>query len=387
VKIYLVGGAVRDQLLGLSFTERDWVVVGATPEEMVAKGYRRADRDFPVFLHPETGDEYALARSEVKVASGYKGFALSYGPEVTLEQDLLRRDLTINALAMDESGRLIDVCQGRRDLDEGVLRHITPAFVEDPLRLLRIARFAAKLGKWGFRIAHKTHGLMKKMAVSSELETLSAERIWGEMSRAMAESQPWRFFEVLQRCGALQGLLPEVAQELESGTVGHRAERTTPLVDALKQVASLTDEAWIRTAVALFHSAEKAADPVSWMQQRRIEKKRVGQLLNDLLKFSSCQGVESELWPLFDLVASFKPLQQPERFQGFLLAAEALWPARVEPLMRRFEQARQAISQPVPQEITRSGLQGKALGAAIRRWRLELMERRLGDIAHPPESG
>ncbi|PVV14754.1 MAG: rhodanese, partial [gamma proteobacterium symbiont of Ctena orbiculata] len=161
MKTYLVGGAVRDQLLDLPITERDWVVVGSSPEEMLAAGYRRADSEFPVFLHPETGEEYALARTEVKSGSGYKGFQVEYGPHITLEQDLLRRDLTINAMAISESGDFIDVCGGRDDLDNGKLRHITNAFTEDPVRLLRIARFAAKLGCWGFRVAHETNALMK----------------------------------------------------------------------------------------------------------------------------------------------------------------------------------------------------------------------------------
>ncbi|MEJ2592815.1 MAG: hypothetical protein P8178_15730 [Candidatus Thiodiazotropha sp.] len=208
MKIYLVGGAVRDRLLDLPVSERDWVVVGATPEQMLEQGFRRADADFPVFLHPQTGEEYALARTEVKTGPGYKGFAVESGPQVTLEQDLLRRDLTINALAMDEAGELIDPCGGRDDLENGLLRHITPAFSEDPVRLLRVARFAAKLGRWGFRVAHGTHGLMQKMAASPDLANLRAERVWRELVRAMGEPQPWRFFEVLHRCGALARLMP-----------------------------------------------------------------------------------------------------------------------------------------------------------------------------------
>ena len=214
MKIYLVGGAVRDKLLELPVKERDWVVVGATEQQMLAAGYRRADREFPVFLHRDTGEEYALARTERKTGPGYRGFEVHAGPDVTLEQDLLRRDLTINALALDERGELIDVCNGRQDLEEGLLRHITPAFVEDPVRLLRVARFAAKLGQWGFRVAHGTYGLMKKMAVSDDLLSLKAERLQVELWKALGEAQPWRFFEVLQRCGALARLLPELAQTL-----------------------------------------------------------------------------------------------------------------------------------------------------------------------------
>ncbi|MES9940703.1 MAG: multifunctional CCA tRNA nucleotidyl transferase/2'3'-cyclic phosphodiesterase/2'nucleotidase/phosphatase [Candidatus Thiodiazotropha sp. 6PLUC2] len=379
MKVYLVGGAVRDQLLGLPFSERDWVVVGATPEEMLAKGYTRADMDFPVFLHPESGEEYALARVEVKTAPGYKGFELSYGAEITLEQDLLRRDLTINALAMDDSGNVIDLCEGQRDLDEGLLRHITPAFSEDPLRLLRIARFAAKLGEWGFRVAHATHGLMKNMATESELQTLSAERVWREMSRSMSESQPWRFFEVLHRCGALQGLLPEVAQEMDRDSAGHGSAEVSQLVSGLKRVVSISDESAVRSSVALFHSAQKQSDAKSWIGLRRIDK-QTAQTLGDLLYFSSRLDLIEGTDNLFDLVMVLKPRQQPERYQRFLLSAEALWPAIMEKLNARLDHAVQVVLEPVPEEISQSGLRGPALGDAIRAWRLAYLQQKLNGL-------
>ena len=202
MKIYLVGGAVRDQLLDLPVRDRDWVVVGGSGEQLLARGLQAADAEFPVFIDPASGEEYALARREIKTGPGYKGFHIEAGPEVTLEEDLVRRDLTINALARDESGRLIDLFGGREDLDQGLLRHISPAFVEDPVRLLRTARFAARLGRWGFRVAHTTQGLLGQMAASGELRFLRPERVWREMKQALAEDQPWRFFEVLQRSGA-----------------------------------------------------------------------------------------------------------------------------------------------------------------------------------------
>jgi tRNA nucleotidyltransferase (CCA-adding enzyme) len=375
MKIYLVGGAVRDRLLGIPYTERDWVVVGATPEEMLSKGFRRADRDFPVFLHPESGEEYALARTEVKVAPGYKGFQLAYGVEITLEQDLLRRDLTINALAMDESGQVIDVCHGQRDLNDGILRHITPAFTEDPLRLLRVARFAAKLGQWGFRVAHATHGLMKKMAVAAELQTLSSERVWLELSRAMAEPQPWRFFEVLHRCAALQWLLPEVAEEMRQDAGGHgEAAGSATLVTALKRIAPVSDEPGLRCAVALFHSALQQTDLQAWIRNRRIAK-QTGQTLVDLLRFRQIMAVDKGIASLFDFAAALKSGQQPERFQNLMMASQALWPARMTTLVPRLEQAREVLLIPVPEEISRSGLSGKALGEAIRFWRLSCLQR------------
>jgi tRNA nucleotidyltransferase (CCA-adding enzyme) len=373
MKVYLVGGAVRDQLLKIPYSERDWVVVGATPEEMLAQGYRRVDRDFPVFLHPQSSEEYALARTEVKAAPGYKGFDLSYGPEVTLEQDLLRRDLTINALAMDESGQLIDVCEGEKDLQEGRLRHITPAFTEDPLRLLRVARFAAKLGCWGFRLAHGTHRLMKQMATATELSTLSAERVLKEMSRAMAEPQPWRFFEVLLRCGALQKLLPEVADVMGGESPGHGAESTGLMVAALKRIVPNSDDPQLRLAVALFYGAQNQSELSDWLGRKRLDK-QTAQMIGDLLQLAPIQTSDEPGEPMFDLVTKLKPGQQPQRFESLLLAAEALWPETTAILKHRLISARQALVAPLPEQLVDSNLQGKVLGDAIRRWRLDYFQ-------------
>ena len=207
MKIHLVGGAVRDDLLGLPVKERDYVVVGATPEEMVAKGFKPVGKDFPVFLHPETHEEYALARTERKSGRGYKGFTVYAAPEVTLEEDLRRRDLTINAIAKDEQGHLIDPFGGAKDLKTGVLRHVSEAFAEDPVRILRVARFAAR---FGFRVADETMALMKKMVESGEADYLVPERVWQEFSRGLAESRPEQMFDVLRRCGLLEKFLPEL---------------------------------------------------------------------------------------------------------------------------------------------------------------------------------
>lgn len=208
--VYLVGGAVRDEMLGLPYTERDWVVVGATPEDLLSEGYRQVGASFPVFLHPKTGDEHALARTERKRGHGYHGFAVDFHPGVSLEEDLARRDLTINAMARAADGTLIDPFGGARDLEARLLRHVSPAFREDPLRVLRVARFAARLAPLGFRVHPETLELMREISVSGELEHLVAERLWTEIAGAMSAAEPGRFVEVLGDCGALAVLLPEV---------------------------------------------------------------------------------------------------------------------------------------------------------------------------------
>lgn len=210
MKIYLVGGAVRDSLLGLPVTEKDWVVVGATPENLLAQGYQQVGKDFPVFLHPVSRDEYALARTERKSGKGYTGFVCHAAPDVTLEQDLLRRDLTINAIARTERGDLIDPYHGRRDLENRVLRHVSDAFSEDPLRVLRVARFAARFAHLGFQIAEETMALMQTMAHEGELAYLTPERVWKETEKALGTSSPDVYFQVLRDCGALAVLFPEI---------------------------------------------------------------------------------------------------------------------------------------------------------------------------------
>ncbi len=208
MKTWVVGGAVRDELLGLPVNDHDWVVVGSTPQQMVDAGYLPVGKDFPVFLHPETREEYALARTERKTAPGYKGFAFQADPGVTLEEDLRRRDLTINAIAKSEDGTLVDPYDGQRDLQAKVLRHVSPAFAEDPVRILRLARFAARFDT--FTVADETLALMKQMVADGEVDALVAERVWQELSRGLMERTPSRMFEVLRSCGALARLLPEV---------------------------------------------------------------------------------------------------------------------------------------------------------------------------------
>lgn len=210
MKSYLVGGAVRDGLLGLPIKDKDWVVVGATPQQMLDAGYQQVGRDFPVFLHPDSHEEYALARTERKSGSGYTGFTCYAAPDVTLEQDLLRRDLTVNALAQDADGAIIDPYGGQRDLQQRILRHVSPAFAEDPLRVLRVARFAARYAHLSFRIADETLALMREMADAGELAHLTPERVWKETESALGTRNPQVFFQTLRDCGALKVLFPEI---------------------------------------------------------------------------------------------------------------------------------------------------------------------------------
>jgi tRNA nucleotidyltransferase (CCA-adding enzyme) len=238
VKVYLVGGAVRDEVLGLPVKERDYVVVGSTPEEMERLGYKPVGKDFPVFLHPKTHEEYALARTERKSGRGYKGFTVHAAPDVTLEDDLRRRDLTINAIAKDEQGRLIDPFGGKKDLERKILRHVSDAFAEDPVRILRVARFAAR---FGFDVAPETMALMKRMVESGETDYLVPERVWQEFSKGLLEREPQRMFELLDACDLRQKLLPEIASigKLE-GTLAQRFARLAwPLKES--EVEALCD--------------------------------------------------------------------------------------------------------------------------------------------------
>ncbi|MFN8986275.1 MAG: multifunctional CCA tRNA nucleotidyl transferase/2'3'-cyclic phosphodiesterase/2'nucleotidase/phosphatase, partial [Burkholderiales bacterium] len=210
MKTYTVGGAVRDQLLGLSVTDRDYVVVGMTPHQMIEAGFKPVGADFPVFLHPKTHEEYALARTERKTGPGYKGFTFHAAPTVTLEEDLARRDLTINAMARDDAGHIIDPYGGQADLNHKLLRHVGDAFREDPVRILRTARFAARFAQMGFTVAGETMALMREMVDAGEVDSLVAERVWQELARGLAEATPSRMFEVLRDCGALAHIAPEI---------------------------------------------------------------------------------------------------------------------------------------------------------------------------------
>ena len=276
MQIYLVGGAVRDSLINYPSSENDWVVVGATPEQMTDLGYKPVGQDFPVFIHPKTGEEYALARTERKSGHGYKGFEFYTSTEVSLEEDLIRRDLTINAMAQDDEGHIIDPFDGQKDLAHKLLRHVSEAFTEDPLRVLRVARFAARYAHLGFTVAPETMELMKSIVAKGEMEFLVAERVWKETSRALTEQSPQMFFEVLKACNALEVLLPEVDALFG---VPQRADYH-PEIDtgihtlmALKAATKLTDCEAIRFAV-LVHDVGKAITPEDVLPSHSGHEKR-----------------------------------------------------------------------------------------------------------------
>ncbi len=362
MKIYLVGGALRDRLLGLPVVERDWVVVGATAAEMEQQGFRRVEADFPVFLHPQSGEEYALARIETKTAPGYSGFKVDAGVEITLEQDLQRRDLTINAMAEDETGTLIDLFGGREDLEQRVLRHITPAFSEDPVRLLRLARFAAKLD---FRVAEETQELMREMVAAGELQALQSERIWREMERALGEGYPWRFFEVLQEVGALEILLPQLALELK---------RQPENLVSLKRAAASSGAPVVRFAVAMSALATSGIDLDRFCREIRAPRNYCEQLqlLQDCGELFRDAG-EGRAESMLQLIKQSRAAQQRERFDHFCMAASAIWPDRAAAANHNLGQALEAIAGVSSRELQQQGYSGVELGEELERRQLEVI--------------
>jgi tRNA nucleotidyltransferase (CCA-adding enzyme) len=344
MKVYLVGGAVRDRLLGLPVQDRDHVVVGATPEEMVARGFKPVGADFPVFLHPRTKEEYALARTERKSGVGYKGFTVYAAPDVTLEDDLRRRDLTINAMAEDEAGNLVDPFHGADDLRNGLLRHVSPAFGEDPVRILRVARFAARFKSRGFRVADETVALMRRMVAAGEVDHLVAERVWTEFERALGEATPAHFIEVLRACGGLARLFPEidalfgVPQPPE-----HHPEIDTGVhtLLVLGAAAKLSPDPCLRFA-ALTHDLGKATTPKEEWPKHIAHEARGAELVRGL-----CQRLRApneyrdfamrvakyhlhchralELRPatVLETLEALDAFRRPERVEKFVTACEA----------------------------------------------------------------
>ena len=375
MKTYLVGGAVRDELLGIEPGERDWVVVGAEPRDLLDAGYRQVGRDFPVFLHPETHEEYALARTERKSGRGHHGFAIDTAPGVTLEQDLARRDLTINAMARAPDGTIIDPYGGRADLEARVLRHVSPAFSEDPLRVLRVARFAARFAPMGFRVAEETRELMRSMAASGELETLVAERVWQETQRALETEAPARFFELLHECGALDPTLPELAP-LFDGTHPYAPA-------ALRAATERTGSPAVRLA-ALTHPLDPDG-PLETLAHRLPIPKQWSELARLVARWHGrCdragEASADELWAL---LADCDALRRPERFEELLQACEAIAAGRGDsgyPPAARLRRALAAARSVDADELVQAGWHGAALGR-------ELERRRRGAVAELEGSG
>jgi tRNA nucleotidyltransferase (CCA-adding enzyme) len=344
MQVYLVGGAVRDQLLGIPVRERDWVVVGATPADLEEQGYLAVGREFPVFLHPKTKEEHALARLESKVAPGYRGFSTRFSPDVTLEEDLKRRDLTINAIAQSADGVLIDPYRGQEDLKKRILRHVSEAFVEDPVRVLRVARFAARFGSLGFTVAPETRALMAEMVASGEVNALVPERVWAETERALGEATPALFFSTLRDCGALEVIFPEIAALYGVP----QPARWHPEIDtgvhvmmALECAVRLGASTPVRFAV-LMHDLGKAATPRDqWPSHHGHEEAgvtliealaarlRVPKEYTDLAVLTARhhglvhRALELKPATILTLLEKTDALRRPERFASLLLACEA----------------------------------------------------------------
>jgi tRNA nucleotidyltransferase (CCA-adding enzyme) len=338
---YIVGGAVRDRLLGLPVQDRDWVVVGATPEELIALGYVPVGADFPVFLHPETKEEHALARTERKTAPGYRGFAFHASPEVTLEEDLQRRDLTINAIAEGPDGTLIDPWGGARDLQARLLRHVSPAFAEDPVRILRVARFAARF--IDFRVAPETSALMRAMVDNGEVDALVPERVWREVSRGLMEAKPSRMFDVLRECGALGRVLPEVARLFgvpQRADYHPEVDTGVHLMMVLDMAARLDTPLAVRYA-CLGHDLGKGTTPAEMLPRHLGHEERsvalVRQMSERLRVDNACRALaevaarehgnvhrsgEFGAAAIVRLLERCDALRRPDRFAELLLACE-----------------------------------------------------------------
>lgn len=402
MKIYLVGGAVRDQLLGLPVRERDWVVVGAHPKELTDQGFKPVGKDFPVFLHPQTGEEYALARTERKTGAGYTGFAMHFAPDVTLEQDLERRDLTVNAIAQDpDSGALHDPFHGTVDLRSRVLRHVSTAFVEDPLRVLRVARFAARFAPLGFTIAPATITLMKEIAAGGELHALVPARVWQETQCALEQPAPWIYFATLREVDALPIVFPEIAALFGVP----QTERWHPEIDtgihtlmALQQAARLSADPIVRFAALTHDLGKGTTPPAQWPRHVAHEQRgvRLIQLLCDRLPIPNAYRdiavlvgryhllshrlQELRTATLLELLENLDALRRPLRLEQFALACEADARGRKGledqeyPQSGLLRRAREIVAGVSLNQSERAGLNGPGIAQRLRQARMAALE-------------
>ncbi len=401
MNIYLVGGAVRDKLLNLPVKDHDWVVTGATPEMMIKQGFTPVGKDFPVFLHPETQEEYALARTERKTAAGYHGFQFHADTKVTLEEDVKRRDLTINALAEDADGKLIDYVNGKKDLDQRLLRHVSPAFSEDPVRILRIARFAARFSSLEFKIADETMQLMCDMVRDGEVNALVPERVWQEMSRALTEPSPKVFFETLRECGALKILFPEIDRLFGvPQPEEHHPEIDTGIhtMMVLEQACLLSNDPVVRFA-ALTHDLGKGTTKKEILPHHYGHEERGYYLVTKLCKrykipnqyrqlaeitaryhtqvHRAFEVKPKTLVKLFNQTDAFR---KPQRFQQFLLACIADSHGRTGYETYDYQQApflsklRNKTAQVDVQEIIKDGYRNEHISEELHRRRIKLVK-------------
>ncbi|MDD1626980.1 MAG: multifunctional CCA addition/repair protein [Methylococcaceae bacterium] len=398
MEIYLVGGAVRDKLLGLPVIEKDWVVIGETPESMVKQGFRPVGKDFPVFLHPQSHDEYALARTERKTAPGYKGFTVHASPEISLEQDLIRRDLTINAIAMTPQGQLIDPYGGQQDINNRIFRHISPAFAEDPVRILRVARFAARYGHLGFTLAEETRELMQAMVVAGEVDYLVPERVWAELFKALKEQTPSAFFYTLKNCTALEKIFPEIGCLFGVP----QPEKYHPEIDTglhsmlcLEQAAQLSTSTEVRFA-ALVHDLGKGITPKeNWPHhyghekiglpileklcaRLRVPNKFKALAMHVMQYHTHChKAFELRASTLTDALAVLGAFKVNNMLSEFLLACEADAKGRTGlehtpyPQAEMIKRAAKSAASIDTSAILNSELQGTQIGTAIRRLRIK----------------
>ncbi|HKQ83440.1 MAG TPA: multifunctional CCA addition/repair protein [Steroidobacteraceae bacterium] len=406
MKVYLVGGAVRDELLGLAVDERDWVVVGASPQALLDLGYKAVGKDFPVFLHPQTGEEYALARTERKTGRGYYGFEAYFAPDVTLEDDLRRRDLTVNAIAKDpETGQLIDPFGGVRDLQSRVLRHVSAAFSEDPLRVLRVARFAARFAPLGFTVAPETLDLMRAMSQTDELNALVPERVWQETLRALSSAVPWRYFEVLREVGALAQVFPE----LERLFGVPQPPQWHPEIDTgvhtfmvLEQATALSADPRVRFASLVHDLGKGTTPPEEWPrhvghEERSVkliealcERLRVPRDFRELARIvARYHGIAHRADALrastmVDALDKLDAYRRPERFEQFLVACEADIRGRTGFEKRDYPQAQRwrrafELARAVQFDRERWGdLTGEEIRERLRQERIATLKRELG---------
>ena len=401
MQVYLVGGAVRDRLLGREVSERDWVVVGATPAELAGAGFIPVGRDFPVFLHPKTKEEHALARLERKVAPGYRGFTTEFSPDVKLEDDLRRRDLTINAMAQDDAGNIIDPHGGQADLAARLLRHVSEAFVEDPVRILRVARFAARYAPLGFRVADETMILMRRMVADGEANALVAERVWTETEKALGEPGPEVFISVLRECGALKVIYPEI--DALFGVP--QPAKWHPEIDtgihqllALREAVKAGGGVPVRFAV-LMHDLGKGVTPAAELPshpghedagvalvEQLADRLRVPNHLRELAVITA--RYHTHVHRAFELRAdtvvrtleACDALRRPDRFADFLLACDADargrtgLEERAYPQRAFFASARDAVAAVALNADERAGLSGEQIGQELRKRRVAVVE-------------